>query len=101
MRYFLIFLILFSCRSVRTESVVEKEESKVKTEDHCICSKEEIYEDGECKKIFYIDDPCRFDKDVAVCGCNGNTYSNACRAHQSGVKRYLKGSCGDKRERNY
>ena len=28
-----------------------------------------------------------------VCGCNGQTYSNACLAENAGVTAYTKGSC--------
>jgi len=28
-----------------------------------------------------------------VCGCNGRTYENDCRAECSGIERYTKGAC--------
>jgi hypothetical protein len=28
-----------------------------------------------------------------VCGCDGNTYSNACEAEKSGVTKYKEGAC--------
>jgi hypothetical protein len=31
-----------------------------------------------------------------VCGCDGNTYGNACMARGAGVPRNTAGACGDK-----
>ncbi|GHA75890.1 Kazal-type serine protease inhibitor family protein [Pontibacter akesuensis] len=31
-----------------------------------------------------------------VCGCNGQTYSNACVADNAGVTSYTQGACADK-----
>ena len=28
-----------------------------------------------------------------VCGCDGNTYANACAAHNAGVRTYTTGAC--------
>lgn len=30
-----------------------------------------------------------------VCGCNGETYSNACMAEKAGVTSYTLGSCSE------
>ena len=100
MKYLFIIFMLISCQTKKAD-LEKMEEIPTKKVDSCLCDKDEIFEDGECKKIFYIVDPCKLEKDNAVCGCNNVTYSNACRAHQSGVKRFFNGHCGNKRERNY
>lgn len=56
----------------------------------CSCTKPD--EPGDC--VEKIDPACICTMDYnPVCGCNQKTYSNACMAECSGIKKYTPGPC--------
>ena len=67
---FLLFLIFVSCRTKNIENCIQKPNL-----------------DRLCPAVY---DP--------VCGCNGITYSNSCRAEAEGVLKWEKGECKTKKE---
>ena len=58
------------------------------------------YSKGKCKDISCVDPNQKQPNGVCpknydpVCGCNDQTYSNACEAERDGVKKWTKGACG-------
>ena len=68
---FLLSLLIFSC----------SKKSSDKSETLCV---DESIIDSEalCYEIF-----------APVCGCNGETYSNDCKALNNGILRYEEGEC--------
>jgi hypothetical protein len=66
-----------------------------------------ILQSGTCEKKTDCIDPLKIDSTAVctmiyhpVCGCDGNTYPNACVAAKSGVTKWAEGACGEQKQVN-
>jgi len=50
-------------------------------------------ETGKCEAVFYFHEPCLFQPEDYVCGCDGMNYPNVCFQNRAGVKLSTKGMC--------
>ena len=89
--FLLLFLIGFSCKSTSdsTAKPTATSTTQKQTSNTTVAKKGDCIDRTKMQKR-----PCPRDYNP-VCGCDGNTYNNACLADIAGVTRYTDGKCND------